>query len=106
VEFQKGGPHVVYLPDGMLARDDFNGWDIHLGIRMVRPIRPIGVMPTGGMAGFYSDWYRPAVGNGAVWTYKWETFLTQELPDWLAAKRGSARAATPWSVPRWPDRLR
>jgi diacylglycerol O-acyltransferase / trehalose O-mycolyltransferase len=25
VEFQEGGPHIVYLLDGMLARDDFNG---------------------------------------------------------------------------------
>src|SRR5262249_6751973 len=89
VGFLGGGPHAVYLLDGMLARDDFNGWDIHLpvfewfyqsGLSLV--------MPTGGMASFYCDWYRPAAGNGGVWTHKWETFLTQELPGWLAANKG------------------
>src|SRR4029077_18352824 len=46
------------------------------------------VMPVGGMSSFYTDWYPPAVGNGTTQTYKWETFLTQELPAWLAANRG------------------
>ena len=45
-------------------------------------------MPVGGESSFYSDWYQPAVGNGGTWTYKWETFLTQELPVWLSANRG------------------
>jgi diacylglycerol O-acyltransferase/trehalose O-mycolyltransferase len=45
------------------------------------------IMPVGGMSSFYSDWYQPAVGNGGTWTYKWETFLTQELPAYLAANR-------------------
>ena len=27
VEFQGGGTHAVYLLDGMLAQDDYNGWD-------------------------------------------------------------------------------
>jgi S-formylglutathione hydrolase FrmB len=34
--------------------------------------------------------YQPAVGNGQTYTYKWETFLTQELPSWLAANRNVA----------------
>jgi diacylglycerol O-acyltransferase/trehalose O-mycolyltransferase len=45
------------------------------------------VMPVGGKSSFYSDWYAPAVGNGGTFTYKWETFLTQELPAWLAANK-------------------
>ena len=28
VQFQYGGPHAVYLLDGLRARDDYNGWDI------------------------------------------------------------------------------
>ncbi len=32
VEYQGGGSRAVYLLDGMLARDDFNGWDIHLPV--------------------------------------------------------------------------
>jgi diacylglycerol O-acyltransferase / trehalose O-mycolyltransferase len=89
VEFQGGGRHAVYLLDGLRARDDLNGWDIETqafewyyqsGLSIV--------MPVGGMSSFYTDWYAPAVGNGGTWTYKWETFLTQELPAWLSANRG------------------
>ncbi|BBX72229.1 esterase family protein [Mycobacterium shinjukuense] len=89
VEFQGGGPHAVYLLDGMLARDDYNGWDIHLPVFEWFDQSGLSlVLPTGGTASFYCDWYRPAAGNGGVWTYKWETFLTQELPQWLAANKG------------------
>jgi diacylglycerol O-acyltransferase / trehalose O-mycolyltransferase len=89
VEFQGGGPHSVYLLDGLRAQDDANGWDIntaafewfyHSGISVV--------MPVGGQSSFYSDWYQPAVGSAGTTTYKWETFLTQELPAWLAANKG------------------
>jgi diacylglycerol O-acyltransferase/trehalose O-mycolyltransferase len=44
-------------------------------------------MPVGGKSSFYSDWYGPATGNGATYTYNWETFLTQELPAYLAANK-------------------
>jgi diacylglycerol O-acyltransferase / trehalose O-mycolyltransferase len=92
VEFLSGGPnaHAVYLLDSMEAGDDFNGWDINTqafdwydgsGLSMV--------MPVGGKSSFYSDWYAPAVGNGGTYTYKWELFLTQELPAWLAANKGT-----------------
>lgn len=29
VSFMGGGPHSVYLLDGLRAQDDFNGWDIN-----------------------------------------------------------------------------
>ncbi len=89
VEFQGGGPKALYLLDGQRAREDFSGWDIETtafedyyqsGISMV--------MPVGGQSSNYTDWYRPAKGKDGVWTYKWETFLTGELPQWLAANRG------------------
>ncbi|OBG52590.1 hypothetical protein A5669_24230 [Mycolicibacterium fortuitum] len=88
VQFQGGGPHALYLLDGLRAQDDANGWDINTaafewfyksGISVV--------MPVGGQSSFYSDWYRPAAGSAGTTTYKWETFLTQELPAYLAAKR-------------------
>jgi diacylglycerol O-acyltransferase / trehalose O-mycolyltransferase len=90
VQFQSGGSGApaLYLLDGLRARDDRNGWDIETpafewyynsGLSVV--------MPVGGMSSFYADWYQPAVGNGGVWTYKWETFLTTELPQWLDANR-------------------
>ncbi|MFV8172222.1 esterase family protein [Mycolicibacterium peregrinum] len=91
VQFQGGGPHALYLLDGLRAQDDNNGWDINTaafewfynsGISVV--------MPVGGQSSFYSDWYRPAAGSAGTTTYKWETFLTQELPAYLAAKRDVA----------------
>ena len=89
VEFQGGGPHSVYLLDGLRAEDETNGWDINTaafewyfqsGLSLV--------MPVGGQSSFYTDWYRPATGRAGTVTYKWETFLTSELPAWLAANRG------------------
>ncbi|MDT5092886.1 MAG: diacylglycerol O-acyltransferase / trehalose O-mycolyltransferase [Mycobacterium sp.] len=89
VQFQGGGPHSVLLLDGLRAQDDFNGWDINTaafewfyqsGISVV--------MPVGGQSSFYTDWYAPANGSNGALTYKWETFLTQELPAWLGANKG------------------
>jgi diacylglycerol O-acyltransferase / trehalose O-mycolyltransferase len=90
VEFENGGAgsHAVYLLDTMEAANDYNGWDRNTpafdwfqgsGLSIV--------MPVGGMSSFYSDWYQPAVGNGQTQTYKWETFLTQELPTWLSTNK-------------------
>jgi diacylglycerol O-acyltransferase/trehalose O-mycolyltransferase len=90
VQFQSGGPNspAVYLLDGLRAQDDFNGWDINTpafewyygsGLSIV--------MPVGGQSSFYSDWYSPACGKAGCQTYKWETFLTQELPAYLASER-------------------
>jgi diacylglycerol O-acyltransferase/trehalose O-mycolyltransferase len=89
VQFQGGGPHAVYLLDGLRAQDDFSGWDINTpafdwfyksGLSLVEPV--------GGQSSFYSDWYQPAKGSSGTTTYKWETFLTQELPAYLAANKG------------------
>ena len=91
VEFQGGGPHAVYVLDGLRAQEDANGWDINTqafewfyqsGLSLV--------MPVGGQSSFYTDWYQPAAGSAGTTTYKWETFLTQELPAWLAANKGIA----------------
>jgi diacylglycerol O-acyltransferase/trehalose O-mycolyltransferase len=89
VQFQGGGKHAVYLLDGLRAQDDFNGWDINTAaFEWYYQSGLSVVMPVGGMSSFYTDWYQPAVGNGGTWTYKWETFLTQELPGWLSANKG------------------
>jgi diacylglycerol O-acyltransferase/trehalose O-mycolyltransferase len=91
VQFQSGGSGspAVYLLDGLRARDDFNGWDIETpafewyldsGLSIV--------MPVGGQSSFYSDWYSPACGKAGCTTYKWETFLTSELPGYLSANNG------------------
>ena len=83
-----GGSKAVYLLDGLRAQDDYSGWDINTpafdwfhdsGISVV--------MPVGGQSSFYTDWYSPSSFNKQTYTYKWETFLTQELPAWLAANK-------------------
>ena len=89
VEFLGGGPHSVYLLDGLRAQEDSNGWNINTGAFDWFNGSGISVvMPVGGQSSFYTDWYRPATGSAGTSTYKWETFLTQELPAWLAANRG------------------
>lgn len=89
VGFQGGGPHAVYLLDGLRAQDDFSGWDINTPVFdwFYRSGLSL-VVPVGGQSSFYTDWYQPAKGSAGTTTYKWETFLTQELPTWLAANRG------------------
>ena len=89
VEFQGGGPHSVLLLDGLRAQDDFNGWDINTAaFEWFHQSGVSVIMPVGGQSSFYADWYRPARGRAGTLTYKWETFLTRELPEWLAANRG------------------
>ncbi|HZC90780.1 MAG TPA: alpha/beta hydrolase family protein, partial [Mycobacterium sp.] len=36
---------------------------------------------------FYTDWYNPACGKSGCSTYKWETFLTSELPGYLSSQK-------------------
>jgi diacylglycerol O-acyltransferase / trehalose O-mycolyltransferase len=89
VQFQGGGPHAVYLLDGLRAQEDASGWDVNTGAFEWFYQSGISVvMPVGGQSSFYSDWYQPATGSSGTQTYKWETFLTQELPMWLAANKG------------------
>ena len=89
VQFQGGGPHAIYLLDGLRAQDDFNGWDINTNaFEMTYQSGLSTVMPVGGQSSFYTDWYQPSQGNGQDYTYKWETFLHQELPAYLEANYG------------------
>ncbi|WP_188543902.1 alpha/beta hydrolase [Rhodococcoides trifolii] len=77
---------VVYLLDGLRARTDLNGWEIETNVGPFLASQGINVvMPVGGQSSFYTDWYAPSNFNGQKTTYKWETFLTQNLPDRLAA---------------------
>src|SRR5690349_1087413 len=89
VQFEGGGPHAVYLLDGLRAQDDASGWDINTAaFEWFNNSGLSVVMPVGGQSSFYSDWYRPAAGSAGTTTYKWETFLTRELPAYLAANKG------------------
>src|SRR4051812_19737868 len=88
VQFQSGGDNspAVYLLDGLRAQDDYNGWDINTpAFEWYYQSGLSVVMPVGGQSSFYSDWYNPACGKAGCSTYKWETFVTSELPAYLAS---------------------
>ncbi|WP_066913539.1 alpha/beta hydrolase [Millisia brevis] len=85
----RGGDAALYLLDGLRARSDRNAWSFETNaMDQFRNDNVTLVMPVGGESSFYSDWYYPSNLNGQEITYKWETFLTQELPQYLAAERG------------------
>src|SRR5882762_559501 len=90
IQFQSGGANspAVYLLDGLRAQDDFNGWDINTpAFEWYYQSGLSVIMPVGGQSSFYTDWYSPACGKAGCSTYKWETFLTSELPQWLSSNR-------------------
>jgi diacylglycerol O-acyltransferase / trehalose O-mycolyltransferase len=90
VQFQSGGNNspAVYLLDGLRAQDDYSGWDINTpAFEWYYQSGLSVVMPVGGQSSFYADWYSPACGKAGCSTYKWETFLTSELPGYLASNK-------------------
>ncbi|AQA02890.1 diacylglycerol acyltransferase/mycolyltransferase Ag85A [Mycobacterium sp. MS1601] len=94
VQFQPGNvanAKAVYLLDGLRAQDDYNGWDINTAaFEWFLDTGVATVMPVGGQSSFYTDWYGRSTFNNQPYTYKWETFLTQELPAFLET-RGVSR---------------
>jgi diacylglycerol O-acyltransferase/trehalose O-mycolyltransferase len=100
VQFQGGGPKAVYLLDGLRARDDRNGWDIETGAFSWFDGSGLSVVaPVGGMSSFYTDWYRPAVGNGNPDLQVGDLPRRSFRRGWPRTK-ASARPATPWSACR------
>ncbi|MEI7715742.1 MAG: alpha/beta hydrolase family protein [Mycobacterium sp.] len=90
IQFQSGGANApaLYLLDGMRAQEDYSGWDINTPAFEWYLQSGIAVaMPVGGQSSFYSDWYKPACGKVGCTTYKWETFLTSELPGYLSSQK-------------------
>ena len=82
-------PHAVFLLDGLRAQEDYSGWDINTpAFEWFLNSGLSAVMPVGGQSSFYTDWYQPSQGNGQNFTYKWETFMNQELPAYLQANHG------------------
>ncbi|MDH4657648.1 hypothetical protein J7S19_03290 [Corynebacterium pyruviciproducens] len=67
----------VWALDGLRALDTENGWTINTNIEQMFADKNVNViLPVGGESSFYSDWLGPNNGKN----YKWESFLTQELP--------------------------
>ena len=78
-----GPAPVLYLLDGVDSPEDPSGWRSMAKVD-TRPVANDNVhivAPTGAYASYWTDWQNndPLLGN-----YKWETFLTEELPDIVA----------------------
>lgn len=81
---RNGGDAALVLLDGLRAREDASGWTIETNaVDLFRGSNVNLVMPIGGRSSFYADWYGPSSTNAQTYTYKWETFLSQELPAFL-----------------------
>ncbi|MGV9745003.1 alpha/beta hydrolase [Rhodococcus zopfii] len=83
----RGGDAALYLLDGLRARDDANAWSFETNALTQFANDNVSlIMPVGGESSFYTDWYSPSNLNGQDVTYKWETFLTEQLPEYLATR--------------------
>ncbi|MGW1740520.1 alpha/beta hydrolase [Nocardia sp. NPDC001965] len=81
----RGGRSALYVLDGLRAPHDHSQWTTDTDVlRQFADDDVTLVFPVGGHSSFYADWYRPSSTNGQATTYKWETFLTRELPAYLA----------------------
>src|SRR3954469_22522578 len=83
VAFQAGGPHAVILLDAFNAGPDVSNW---VGAGAFNTLAGKGVSvaaPAGGAWSMYTNWEQDG-------SRQWETFLADELPDWLAANKGLA----------------
>ncbi|MBA4024323.1 MAG: esterase [Gordonia sp.] len=88
IRASEGSNQGVYLLDGMRAREDRSAWTTDVKAAQVydRSTDTTLVMPVGGASSFYTDWDAGAGDKNA--TIKQETFLTDELPAYLAENFG------------------
>jgi S-formylglutathione hydrolase FrmB len=84
VAFMAGGPHAVYLLDAFDAAPDVSNW-LSAGNAMATLAgKGISVAaPAGGAFSMYTNWEQDG-------SKQWDTFLSSELPDWLAANKALA----------------
>src|ERR1700723_3682143 len=84
VAFLHGGPHAVYLLDAFNAAPDVSNWVTAGNAMNTLAGKGISVAaPAGGAFSMYANWEQDG-------SKQWETFLSSELPDWLAANKGLA----------------
>jgi S-formylglutathione hydrolase FrmB len=84
VAFLHGGPHAVYLLDAFNAAPDVSNWVTAGNAMNTLAGKGISVAaPAGGAFSMYTNWERDG-------SKQWDTFLSSELPDWLAANKGLA----------------
>jgi S-formylglutathione hydrolase FrmB len=84
VAFLAGGPHAVYLLDAFNAGESVSNWVSSGSAMNALAGKGISVVaPAGGAYSFYTDWEQDG-------SRQWDTFLSSELPNWLAANKGLA----------------
>jgi S-formylglutathione hydrolase FrmB len=84
VAFLAGGPHAVYLLDPFDAATGVSGWVTAGNAMTTLAGKGISVVaPAGGAYSMYTNWEQDG-------SKQWDTFLSSELPDWLAANKGLA----------------
>jgi S-formylglutathione hydrolase FrmB len=84
VSFMAGGPHAVYLLDAFNAGPDVSNWVTAGNAMNTLAGKGISVVaPAGGAFSMYTNWEQDG-------SKQWESFLSSELPDWLAANKGLA----------------
>jgi S-formylglutathione hydrolase FrmB len=84
VAFLDGGPHAVFLLDAFDAGDTVSNWVTSGNAMNTLAGKGISVVaPAGSAYSMYTDWEQDG-------SKQWETFLSSELPDWLAANKGLA----------------
>ncbi|MFE3289333.1 alpha/beta hydrolase [Rhodococcus sp. NPDC059234] len=88
-----GSNRAVYLLDGLRATDDVSGWEHETNAAWLSDHGVNVIEPVGGESSFYSDWYFPNNFTNQPYTYTWESFLTNNLPDHLARNYGISRSS-------------
>lgn len=84
VAFLAGGPHAVYLLDAFNAAPDVSNWVTAGNAMNTLSGKGISVVaPAGAAWSMYTNWEQDG-------SKQWDTFLSSELPDWLAANKGLA----------------
>ncbi|MCV7377088.1 hypothetical protein BST11_13550 [Mycobacterium alsense] len=84
VAFLGGGPHAVYLLDAFNAAPDVSNWVTAGNAMNTLAGKGISVVaPAGGAWSMYTNWEQDG-------SKQWDTFLSNELPNWLAANKGLA----------------
>lgn len=83
VAFQGGGPHAVVLLDAFNGAPDVSNWVTAGNAMNTLPVRAFG-----GRAGGWRVEHVHQLGAGRLQAV--ETFLADELPNWLAANKGLA----------------
>ncbi|OBI85272.1 esterase family protein [Mycobacterium sp. 1245805.9] len=84
VAFLAGGPHAVYLLDPFDAAPDVSNWVTAGNAMNTLAGKGISVVaPAGGAFSMYTNWENDG-------SKQWDTFLSSELPNWLAANKGLA----------------